>query len=306
MVQTIIEFEDLTKYKISTFTSDVYKFLKEDYPQITYYFAGSIDTVESRILNEHKRLLKEADIVIQQFKTNAEKLETVDFWELLDFIEDLRGQLQRIVKISKYMRSSRVDYTSGKGFAYQYTLGDGQTLEGISRDILQDENSEDDWSKIALNNDLLESNWNIDEGKQVTVYREKTMESPVTTFVDNMIGERIYGIDIDRKITFENNDLKVLSYKDTVYQCVDVLSSLKKGDVPEFPYLGVNSSLYVGSTTAMLSYDSVVRDLTRNFSTDDLFINFNVSDISLQDDSFYLEYSVDTKYQLVVQDSTYV
>jgi hypothetical protein len=56
----------------------------------------------------------------------------------------------------------------------------------------------------------------------------------------------------------------------------------------------------------MLSYDSVVRDLTRNFSTDDLFINFNVSDISLQDDSFYLEYSVDTKYQLVVQDSTYV
>jgi len=306
IIHSIIKFEELTKYKLSDFTSSVYKFLKEDYPKIIYFFAGNINTLDSRILNEHKRLLKESDIVIQQFKSNAEKLETVEFWELLDFIEDLRTKLQTVSKTSKYMRSSRIDVNSGKGLAHQYSLGDGQTFEGVSRNILQDNDSENDWSKIALTNDLLESGWDLDEGKQVTIYREKLMASPVTTFIDNMIGERVYGIDIDRKITFENNDIKTLSYKDTVFQSADILSGLAKGDIPQYPILGVDKSLYVGSNIGMMSYSAVARELEKSFSTDDLFINFSITDIELIEDAFKLKYSVDTKYKMIVENTAII
>lgn len=306
IVYSMLRFEELTKYNLSKFVQDTSLFFKNGFPKIISFFSGTTNTVESSVLNEHKRLLKEADVAVQQFKTNAEKLETVEYWELLDFVEDLRTKLQTISKTSKYLRSSRVDFNDGNGFSYTYTLGDGQTLENISRNVLQDNDSENDWTKIALNNDLLESGWDMDDGKKVTIYKEKFMTSPVTTFIDNMIGEKIYGIDIDRKITFEDDDVKTLSYRDTVYQSADILSGLKKGDIPQYPVLGIDSSLYVGSNIGMMSYSSVVRELTKNFSTDDLFINFSVTDIELVNDAFKLKYTVDTKYKMIVENTAIV
>jgi len=304
IIHSIIKFQELTKYDLSTFVSDVYNFLKTGEPQIVSFFAGKTNDIPSSVLNEHKLLLKQADTVVQQFKANAEKLETAEFWFVLDFIEDLRTKLQTISNMSKYMRSSRVDFTYRQGFEYKFSIGDGQTLENISQNVLNDPDPQTDWTQIALRNDLMEADWEADEGKQVIINQEKFISSPVTTFIDNMIGDKIYGIDICRKITFENDDLKTLSYKDTVYQCVDIMSCLKQGDIPEFPSLGINSGLYVGNNVALLTYTSIARELKKVFSTDDLFVNFTVVDIQLISDKFYLKFSVDTKYKMIVENTT--
>jgi len=303
MIQSIVNFEQLTKYKLTTFIDDSAEFLKTGFPTIAEFFNGTIDVVDSKILNEHKKLLKEADVVIQVFKSNAQKLETAEYWFLLEFVEDIRTKLQTCSKLSKILRSSRVDFSFSTGFAHPYLLGDGQTLENVSNDVLRDADSENDWTKIAMSNDLMEADWNVNEGKQLTLYYEKFQRDIVTSFVDNLVGEKIYGKDIDRKITFEYDDLKVLSYKDTVYQCVSIMSNLKQGDIPEYPSLGVNSSLYVGSNIANLQYAAIIRELTRVFSTDDLFINFNVTEIKLVEDSYYVKFEVGTKYQLVIEQS---
>lgn len=301
-----IKFESLTKYNLVEYIDACTKFFKTGFPAIVDFFSGNIDKVSSEYLNEHKRLLKEADNISEQFKNNAEKLETADFWWLLEYCEDLRTKLQTTTKISKYLRSSRVDFNFSKGFAHPYSVSDQQTFEQISASILEDEDNENDWTKVALSNDLREVEYDADGGNNITLYREKFIQGGVTSIIDNMIGENVYGIDLLKKITFLDDDLELVQYKDCVYQSIDIMSKLKAGDIPEFPFLGVNSALYVGTNIANLAYSTIVRELTKVFQTDDLFINFNVTEISLKQDSYFIKFDVSTKYKLIIDSTTVI
>ena len=84
------------------------------------------------------------------------------------------------------------------------------------------------------------------------------------------------------------------------------MSGLAKGDIPQYPILGVDKSLYVGSNIGMMSYSAVARELEKSFSTDDLFINFSITDIELIEDAFKLKYSVDTKYKMIVENTAII
>ena len=185
-------------------------------------------------------------------------------------------------------------------------MGDQQTMESISQNILQDLDSDDDWTKIAIQNDLKEVDWDIDGGTKLTLFREKFIQNFVTSVIDNMVGENIYGLDIQKKFEFLDDDLKVLNYKDTVFQTVNILANLKKGDIPEFKSLGVNAGLYVGSNIANLAYGSIVREITKTFASDDLFINFQIKEIKLKEDSFFINFQVETKYKLLVQSTALI
>lgn len=301
-----IKFESLTKYNLVEYIDACSTFFKTGFPAMVDFFNGNTDKISSQYLNEHKRLLKEADNISEQFKSNAEKLETADFWWLLEYCDDLRTKLQTATKISKYLRSSRVDFNFSKGFAHPYSLSDQQTFENVADSILEDSDYENTWTKIALSNDLKEVDYDADGGKNITLYREKFIQNTVTSVIDNMVGENIYGIDLLKKITFSDNDLSVVKYEECVYQCVDIMSKLKKGDIPEFPFLGVNSALYVGSNIANLAYSVIVRELTKVFQTDDLFIDFNVTEISLNQDSYFIKFDVGTKYKLIIDSTTVI
>lgn len=304
--KAIVKFEDYTKYPLSKYLDECGAFFQNSFPLIADYFNGKSKKVESKHLNEHKRLLKESDKVNEQFKNNSQKLKTVDFWLLIDFCEELRTKLQTTSKLSKYLRSSRTDFSFSNGFAHPYTMGNEQTMESISEVILQDLTSEDDWTNIALQNDLKEVQWEIDGGTKLTLFRERFIQNFVTSVIDNMIGEKIYGLDIQKKFEFENDDLKVLSYKDTAIQTVNILANLKKGDIPEFKDLGVNAGLYVGSNIANLAYSSIVREITKVFASDDLFINFQIKEIKLKEDAFFISFQIETKYKLLVQSTALI
>ncbi|HNQ20071.1 MAG TPA: hypothetical protein PKI46_03305, partial [Bacteroidales bacterium] len=230
----------------------------------------------------------------------------VDFWELFEFFEDIRTKLQTISKLSKYLRSSRTDYNFSTGFAHPYTTSNEQTLEQISSNILNDKDSDNDWLKISMSNDLTEVEYDIDGGEDIILYREKFAQNFVTSVIDNMVGEKIYGLDIQRKLEFSNDDLKVLPYKETVFQTVEILSNLRKGDIPEFSYIGVNQKLYVGSNIANLAYSALIRELNRVFQTDNLFINFKVLEIKIEQDTYILKFQVETKYKMLIESTTVV
>ena len=118
--------------------------------------------------------------------------------------------------------------------------------------------------------------------------------------IDNTVGEKIYGRDIKKKLTFEDDDLKSLDYKETVNQTVEILASLNKGDIPEYREIGIPIGLYKGSNFSRLNYSSIVRELNKNFSTDDLFSNFNVLEMEYKEGDLYIKYEVNTKYELVI------
>lgn len=300
----IFEFEEITKYKISTFLSDVATFFTKDYKKITDYYDGSTNEINSIHLDNHNRLLNEADKITSLFIRNKNAFNTIEFWELLEFFEDIKTKLQKVSVIKKYIRSSRDDMNYLSGIATDYTIGSEQTLEEVSQ-LLQEDTPDDDWINIAVSNDLKEIGYTIDGGKKITLYKERFIRDFVTSVLDTMNGEKIYGLDINKKIKFVNNDLDVLSYKDTVYQAVDILSKLKKGDIPEYPSIGIDN-IFVGSNLSAFSYSAIIRDLTRNFETDDLFINFKIKELKIEQDSLHIDFEINTKYELLIQSKTII
>jgi hypothetical protein len=302
----IDNFEQLTSFPLKKYLLETENFFKFSYPIIVDYFSGVISKVEQIHIKTLFRLIKDAQTLSIQFGLNRTKLTTVDYWELYDFCEDLRTKLQTTTKISKYLRSSRTNFDYDNSFNFPFTMGQQQTLENISNDLLQDENPLDDWANTALKNDLLETDYGIDGGKALTLFKEVFIGGFVLSVVDNMIGEKVYGLDLDRTITFLDDDLKVLTYKNTVFQCADILAHLKEGDVPEFMSMGIPKSLFIGGNLQSFSIPGIISALNKNFATDDLFRDFVVTDISYKDGDYRMEYTVGTKYELLVESTAVI
>ncbi len=121
--------------------------------------------------------------------------------------------------------------------------------------------------------------------------------------VDNIdTAEKTYGKDIDRNIAFENDDLIVLSYKDTFFQSMKILMDLRKGDDPAFPERGLDVKNILGGSLAGISYPIIFRQLADNFATDDGFKSFSITDVKRQQDGVYIEFKVESRAGEVFDD----
>jgi hypothetical protein len=296
---TIEKFQNITKFPISDFLLDSNNFFTNDFNNIVSFYSGNKNTLDRSQINKLNSLAERAQYIQQIFRNRKEVFKSVDYWELLDLIEDIKVKLQTSQNISKYLRSSIVKNVDKLGFVFDKIMNDNETLEDITLNILNDD-SDNGWFDLALENDLKEINWDISGGTDLKIRKKIFQADLVTSMIDNTIGENIYGKDIKKLFNYIDDDLEILSPKDTVFQCVEILSKLSKGDIPEYRNLGMDSSIYKGVNYSTLNYSSIVRELNKNFATDDLFRNFNVLDIKLQDGDLYVEFQIDTKYDLVV------
>ena len=297
---TVEDFIGITKFPLVNYFNDIDYFFKNIYPSFVNFFSGQTKTFNQNNYKILNTLISKSNDISSLFAVYSNTFQTVDYWELLDLLEDIRTKLLTTKKIDKYLRSS---ITSGKttlGIEYDYTLNSGQTLENIADVVLSSNNPDDDWIDIALRNDLKEVDWDIDGGKSLKLVDNSFQANLVTSMIDNTIGEKVYGKDIDRNITFENDDLKTLSYKESVYQAVDILSQLVKGDIPEFPTLAIAGATFKGTNFNIVDYPSLIREYQRLFNTDDLFMNFSVLDLSYDNGDITIDFEVSTKYNLVI------
>lgn len=306
MENALINFKNLTKIDLVSYFDECQTFFNNGYVKMADYYNGKVDYVDTIYPKQLQKLLKQAETINEQFKTNKQKFSTVDYWELLDFCDDVRTKLQTTLKLPKYLRSSRTDFAFANGFHFDYKTGNQQTLENISDSILGDYDPENDWVDIALQNDLMETEYNVEESNDLKLYREKFVGNFVTGIIDVISGETIYGMDLYKKITIEDEDLLVLNYKQTAFQSVEILAGLKQGDIPEFKILGVASGMFVGSNLAGIAYSSIVRDMKRTFSSDDLYTNFKVIEMKQQQDALMINFSVETKYGLLIEQTSLI
>jgi hypothetical protein len=298
---TVENFTKITKFQLQDYYTDIDYFFRKIYPSfISFYSGKSIEPFGRNNYSLLQGLIGRSNILSNAFSVYSDSFQTVDYWELMDFTEDIRSKLLTANKIDKYLRSS---ISAGKtilGFEYNYTLNNGQTIEAVSSQVLNSNNPDNDWTSTAMNNDLKEVDYSIEGGKNLKLVNNSFQSNLVTSMIDNTIGEKIYGKDIDKNLTFENNDLRVLGYKETVFQTVDILSKLSKGDIPEFPTLGIDGSTYKGTNFYSVNYPAIIRDLERLFKTDDLFVDFQVMALDYTEGDINVEFSVGTKYDLVV------
>lgn len=285
------EFENITKFALLDYLIKYRNFLQNDYSDIYAYYSGSVETINVEKLNTLSELLSLSNDLIRTFQTFSGKLGNVGYWELQRYCQDLRDTLERISKLPKYCRTAKTSRGYKPYVQVSGEIGGMKTVQDLANQLGGMTENE-----LIMNNDLQEQDYEIDKLKEIRALVNNKNDITVTTILEQPIGRKIYGQDINRKISFTDNDLSIVKYEDNVEQKCSVLLELNKGDVPEFPNFGKNTSMGVGMNR--YNYAELILDIRENFEQDDLFEDVNIVDISADkstgDISLIIE--VKTKY----------
>lgn len=268
------EFENITKFALLDYLVKYRNFLQNDYSDLYAYYSGSVETVNVGKLNTLSELMSLSNDLIRTFQTFSGKLGNVGYWELQRYCQDLRDTLERISKLPKYCRTAKTP----RGYKpYVQVSGEIGGMKTV-KDLAEQLGGGISENELILNNDLQEQDYEIDKLKEINALVNNQNDIVVTTILEQPIGRKIYGRDINRKISFTNNDLSVVEYEDNVEQKCIILLELNKGDVPEFPNFGKNIS--PGTGIHKYNYAELILDIRENFEQDDLFESINIIDIS--------------------------
>lgn len=295
--QSIIDFETITKYPLRNFLQDYSNFMTDNYQYIYKYFNGQTINIDNRHFSALMKITVDCKDVCAQFKNFANRLDNCGFWELYEYLTDLNDTIERVNKLPKFLRTALSKHGYKPCFEMKATVGNMKTMDDVGNSINSINGDEtQDWVALMRSNDLNENDWAIDKMSNVNVYVNNRSKIVVESILDMPIGERVYGIDIDRKIAFENNDLKLMKYEDNIKQKCDILITLLRGDIPENLLLGV-SPILLSSTIKNYGYAKISEEIVNTFMQNDLFDEVSVKDISFDNGSVNIKIDIKTKYE---------
>ena len=302
----IIEFERITKYPLIAFLTKYRDFMLNSYSAINAYFGGQTVNIDNSHLVALKELTIECGDVLAQFKNFSNRFSSCGYWELMDYLDDLNNTIEMINKLPKFLRTSLSKRGYTPTIQVNANVGGMRTVDDIANVVAGRNNDSTSWIDIMLNNDMNETDWEIDELSSIKVYIDNLNKVVVTTIIDMPIGNRVYGKDIERKITFSDNDLKIVSEKDNIEQKCDILLTVKQGDVPENMLFGVNPELTVGDVKGF-SYPEIMTQIQNTFLQDDLFDSVEVSDFGFDGDgNMEATVKIKTKYDYQTEKSVVI
>lgn len=290
------EFEQKTKFSIIQFFSNISLFIERDMINITEYYSGNLKEYNTTSFNNLSILLNTTQSFFETISGSKDRLTNYKWFDLIEQVEQVENTLSSIKNSAKWLRSSIGINDFNSNPELEIALKQFQTLESVSRNTLADQDFDNNWYDIAIKNDLEEEDYTSDGGVNLKVnFNSQSKTFNIATIVDNIQGEKILGLDLDKKITFLDNDLKTLNHRDTFLQTINILTSLKKRDNPEFPDEGINEKIAIGSNIASLAFPILLRQLSELFRTDDTIKSFVVNDIKRQQDAIYLSFNVESR-----------
>lgn len=296
MESIVIEFQKVTKYPLVEFLTQYRNFMLNSYPEIDRYFSGETASIDNAHLIALKNLTNECGNCMSQFKNFANKFDKCGYWELMEYIGNLEDTIDKINKLPKFRRTSLTKRGYQPVVQVATDVGGFRTMEDVAN-IVQNLNQDNfNWADLMLSNDLNEVDWEIDKLTPLNVLINNTVDVVVTTILDQPIGKRIYGKDINRKITFVDNDLDIKIWQDNIEQKCDILLSLKRGDVPENMLFGQNTELTIGVTSKSFSYPELVKNLQNTFLQNDLFQYVEITKFQYENGSMFMYCEIKTKY----------
>ena len=287
----VIEFENVTKYSLLQYFKDYRDFMQNDFSYISDYYAGNTESVDSSHISIMKSLIERSKTLIQQFINFQNKLSNCGFWELQEYCQDLSDVLDKITNLPRYNRTS----LSVRGYQpYIKAVGEIGGMKTI-QDLAQDINSSDiNETNLILENDLSETDWEIDKLSTINALVNNQKDVVVETIIEEPSGNKVYGKDISRKISIIDNDLNIEKYEDNVSQKCDILLELNKGDIPELPNFGKNLS--PGTNVSNYNLVELIKDVQSVFNEDDLFDSVEISEIGFNEGSINVSCTIKTKY----------
>lgn len=282
-METILrDFLSITNYPIVVFLTKYVEFSQNNYNDIYNYFSGEKEDVSQESMSNLNWLLGECSKIISVFKSFENKLNNCGYWELMELIDNINTELEKLKKTPKYARTVKTKTSYKRTVQYNSQIGGGVTVEDVANDLTMQESTE--WQKILQENDIKEFQWEIDKIRGVNAFTSGSF-TPASTIIDQPIGDRVYGSDIRQTIDFKNGDLILVTGKLNLEQKIGILLNLKRGDVPEFPLFGKNP-FFNGSSSKEFSIIGMVNDIKKTFLQNDLFDDVSVSGLGSSESEF--------------------
>ncbi|SEW37484.1 hypothetical protein [Chitinophaga arvensicola] len=303
-IDILDQFERITGKNIRLFFSKALDFFSTDCNLLIAYYSGNVREIKSDPFATLTALEDMTQTIFAAFHAHGARLTNTRWWYVLDEVEQIDSRLKTIRNIHRWARSTRSGVAYTPGVEMDYTIPAGQTLERISRDVLGDNTPQDEWADIAVSNYLREEDYTPGGGVNIRLRRSSVSGNVVVNaVVDAMDGQRIVGKDLHRSISFLDNDLKCLSYEDTVRQSVEILATLKRNDNPYVPDCGLQSAVVVGANRASLNFPIIVRQMTATFATDDTLKDFSIQEIKVESDNLLINYQVTSRLNETIDGS---
>ena len=287
------DFSSITNYPIVVFLTKYVEFSQNNYNDIYNYFSGEKEDVSQESMSNLDWLLDECSKIISVFKSFENKLNNCGYWELMELIDNINTELEKLKKTPKYARTVKTKTSYKRTVQYNSQIGGGVTVEDVANDLTMQESTE--WQRILQENDIKEFQWEIDKIRGVNAFTSGSF-TPASTVIDQPIGDRVYGSDIRQTIDFKNGELILVTGKLNLEQKIGILLNLKRGDVPEFPLFGKNP-FFNGSSSKEFSIIGMVNDIKKTFLQNDLFDDVSVSGLGSSESEFdTLTLSIKTIY----------
>ena len=292
----VTQFENITKFALLQYFEDYRDFMQNDFSYISEYYNGDTSSIDASHISNFNALRTKSKTLMQQFINFSHRLSNCGFWELQEYCQDLNDVLEKITKLPKYYRTSKTVRGYQPYIQVKSNIGGLKTVQDLAQEINSEGVSE---ISLIIDNDLQEKDWNIDKLSSITAFVNNQTDVVVETILEQPIGNQIYGKDINRKITLENNDLAVKKYEDNVEQKCDILLSLERGNIPEMPNFGKNR--LQGTNMSDYNYTELVKDLQIVFLQNDLFEDIEISDIEYKQGDIFVNCTIKTKYSYSTQ-----
>jgi hypothetical protein len=294
----IIYWEQKTSIKIEQFLFDYFDFFKSSYPVIYAFYTGNILEINSTHIQRLGDLITAYEDIETQIISRSGVFTSVLDSEIIEQLSSYQVELMVIKKLNKFLRSNITNPAYSKFYEFDSVLKQA-TIEELSAQVLGSDNYQNDWAGIAEKNDLQEFEYEPEGGNNLLVSVQLASKiTPINSIIDVITGQTVLGKDIDKILTWENDDLKTLGYEDTFKQSVEILLGLKQGDIPEFRDLGRN--VYPGSSMKLFAFSPLLRQLTQVFSSDDSIQRFNVSKIKVMDADITFEVEVYSRLEEII------
>lgn len=302
----LLEYQNMTSFDMAGFFQSALSFFNADYQSIVSYYAGELDSISSTPFNNFKLLKQGRDAAFSSVNDHRQKLNNLKWFLLLENLEDIDSRLRTLDNINKWSRSSLTKVGYDPSFTFGYTLNQNQSLESVSHNVLGNEEGEDDWVNIALENAIREEDYSPAGGTfmNLKLDRSNGFVFQINSVVDVVQGKSIYGKDLSNSFGFADDDLIVLGYDDTILQAAYNLIKLKKNDISSARDLGLQQKIVVGTNRGLLNFPVIIRQMSETFASDDTFKDFAVTNISINQDNVQVAWEVKSRLGEIIANET--
>ena len=281
----IEEFEHVTRFNLTSYLSSYVTLINSHRRNILDYYSGRVSEPNEPSFRALNKLLKQSRDLNDLIDIHNNRLRSGSFWELCELLSNIFTTLLTIENSSKWLRSAITKNNFSPTVETTYVSTD----------------RDKDWIRIALRNDLSEEGYNHTGGNNLQITGQNTLTLRLFSVVDNISGKKVYGLDIDRKLTYLDDDLKALSYEETIKQAFEILCTLKQGSTPEFPQNGIQGNLTQGTNINSVSYPVIFRQIYQTFQQDDTFKALSITKIETKQDALFVSLNAETRLSDIIE-----